>query len=259
MKRIRNVEVCIEGAVTRHGTVIGPAMTSLVGYSELTPYKGAWCGNDIWREVLPPGTDARRARDGAKAGRRPEPRGVPRLLRGGPLARPGLRRALPRRGEPAPERRQPDDELDHRGLRRHAAVPLPPARVHGRGVRARHRGDQLALGAGLWRGRGLGSGDNQRRPRRMSSSSPRRHAPACGASTTTGVSPLRGPPTTGPRCSTGPRPSTCVSRRLATYVARELNSACSSPAGTCRPTTTSSPSAASAGSRASRRSSPRHP
>ncbi len=54
MKRIRNVEVCLEGAVTRHGTVIGPAMTSLVGYSELTPHRGAWCGNDIWREVLPP-------------------------------------------------------------------------------------------------------------------------------------------------------------------------------------------------------------
>ncbi len=53
MKRIRNVEVCIEGTVTRHGTVIGPAMTSLVGYSELTPGKGSWCGNDIWREVLP--------------------------------------------------------------------------------------------------------------------------------------------------------------------------------------------------------------
>jgi biotin carboxylase len=54
MKRIRNVEVCIEGTVTRHGTVIGPAMTSLVGYPELTPHKGSWCGNDIWREVLPP-------------------------------------------------------------------------------------------------------------------------------------------------------------------------------------------------------------
>jgi biotin carboxylase len=54
MRRIRNVEVCLEGTVTRHGTVIGPAMTSLVGYPELTPYKGAWCGNDIWRGVLPP-------------------------------------------------------------------------------------------------------------------------------------------------------------------------------------------------------------
>jgi biotin carboxylase len=54
MKRIRNVEVCIEGTVTRHGTVIGPAMTSLVGYPELTSRKGGWCGNDVWREVLPP-------------------------------------------------------------------------------------------------------------------------------------------------------------------------------------------------------------
>lgn len=53
MKRIRNVEVCLEGAVTRHGTVIGPVMTSLVGYPELTSRKGGWCGNDIWPEVLP--------------------------------------------------------------------------------------------------------------------------------------------------------------------------------------------------------------
>ncbi len=54
MKRIRNVEVCLEGTVTRHGTVIGPPMTSLVGYPELTATKGGWCGNDIWRDVLPP-------------------------------------------------------------------------------------------------------------------------------------------------------------------------------------------------------------
>lgn len=55
MKRIRNVEVCLEGTVTRHGTVVGTAMTSLVGYPELTPYMGGWCGNDVWRGVLPPG------------------------------------------------------------------------------------------------------------------------------------------------------------------------------------------------------------
>jgi biotin carboxylase len=61
MKRIRNVEVCLEGALTRHGTVVGPAMTSLVGYSELTPYKGGWCGNDVWRGALtPPQTHAAR-------------------------------------------------------------------------------------------------------------------------------------------------------------------------------------------------------
>lgn len=62
MKRIRNVEVCLEGTVTRHGTVIGPAMTSLVGHPELTPGRGSWCGNDIWREVLPP-EQTRTARD----------------------------------------------------------------------------------------------------------------------------------------------------------------------------------------------------
>ena len=54
MKRIRNVEVCLEGTVTRHGTVVGPPMTSLVGYPELTPNRGGWCGNDIWCEVLSP-------------------------------------------------------------------------------------------------------------------------------------------------------------------------------------------------------------
>jgi biotin carboxylase len=55
MKHIRNVEVCLEGTVTRHGTVIGPAMTSLVGYPELTANKGDWCGNDIWHGVLSAG------------------------------------------------------------------------------------------------------------------------------------------------------------------------------------------------------------
>ena len=54
MKRIRNVEVCLEATLTRHGTVVGPAMTSLVGYPELTPEKGGWCGNDIWHGALPP-------------------------------------------------------------------------------------------------------------------------------------------------------------------------------------------------------------
>lgn len=62
MKRIRNVEVCLEGAVTRHGTVIGPAMTSLVGYPELTSRRGGWCGNDIWHGVLSP-EQTRDARD----------------------------------------------------------------------------------------------------------------------------------------------------------------------------------------------------
>jgi len=55
MKRIRNLEVCLEGTLTRHGTVVGPTMTSLIGHPELTPYKGGWCGNDIWHGALPAG------------------------------------------------------------------------------------------------------------------------------------------------------------------------------------------------------------
>ena len=111
MKRIRNVEVLIEGAVTRHGTVIGPAMRvrRLFGTNL---YRGAWCGNDIWREVLPPAQTPAAREMIEKARRHPQPRGLPRLLRSGPIARSGLRRALPRRSEPAPQRRQPDDEPD---------------------------------------------------------------------------------------------------------------------------------------------------
>ena len=48
----------------------------------------------------------------------------------------------------------------------------------------------------------------------MSSSSPRHHGPVYGASMTTAASPSRGPPTIGPRCSTGPKPSICGLRRL---------------------------------------------
>jgi biotin carboxylase len=54
MRRIRNLEVAVEAAITRHGTIVGPFMTSLVGHPELTPYKGGWCGNDIFPDALSP-------------------------------------------------------------------------------------------------------------------------------------------------------------------------------------------------------------
>ena len=53
MRRIRPLEVCVEGVVTRHGVLVGPFVPSLVGYKELTPYPGGWCGNDIYPDVLP--------------------------------------------------------------------------------------------------------------------------------------------------------------------------------------------------------------
>jgi biotin carboxylase len=52
MKRINNQAVAVEAVLTRHGTVVGPFMTDLTGYPELTPYKGGWCGNDLFPEAL---------------------------------------------------------------------------------------------------------------------------------------------------------------------------------------------------------------
>jgi len=52
MKRIRCRGSAIEACVTRHGTVVAPLMTELVGFPELTPYKGGWCGNEIFADVF---------------------------------------------------------------------------------------------------------------------------------------------------------------------------------------------------------------
>ena len=47
MRRITCREAAIEGVITRHGTLVGPLMTELAGFPELTPYGGGWCGNDV--------------------------------------------------------------------------------------------------------------------------------------------------------------------------------------------------------------------
>ncbi len=52
MKRINNRAVAVEAVNTKHGTVVGPFMTDLTGYAELTPYRGGWCGNDLYPEAL---------------------------------------------------------------------------------------------------------------------------------------------------------------------------------------------------------------
>jgi len=52
MKRINNQASAVEACITRHGTIVGPFMTDLTGYPELTPYKGGWCGNDVFPEAL---------------------------------------------------------------------------------------------------------------------------------------------------------------------------------------------------------------
>jgi biotin carboxylase len=52
MKRIEPRELAIEGVITRHGTLVGPLMAELVGFQELTPYDGGWCGDDVSPELL---------------------------------------------------------------------------------------------------------------------------------------------------------------------------------------------------------------
>jgi hypothetical protein len=53
MKRIRCRGSALEACVTRHGTIVGPLMTELVGFPELTPYRGGWCGNEVFAEAFP--------------------------------------------------------------------------------------------------------------------------------------------------------------------------------------------------------------
>ena len=48
MKRIDCRGSAIEACATSKGTIVGPLMTELVGFKELTPYRGGWCGNEIF-------------------------------------------------------------------------------------------------------------------------------------------------------------------------------------------------------------------
>lgn len=48
MRRIRCRQLTIEGCVTRHGALVGPLQTELVGFRALTPFGGGWCGNEVF-------------------------------------------------------------------------------------------------------------------------------------------------------------------------------------------------------------------
>jgi hypothetical protein len=54
MRRINNRPVAVEAVLTRCGTVVGPFMSELTGYPKLTPYRGGWCGNEMFADVLEP-------------------------------------------------------------------------------------------------------------------------------------------------------------------------------------------------------------
>lgn len=52
MKRINCRGAAIEACATKNGTIVGPLMTELVGFPELTPYRGGWCGNEIFPDAF---------------------------------------------------------------------------------------------------------------------------------------------------------------------------------------------------------------
>lgn len=54
MKRINCRGAAMEACVTQNGTIVAPLMTELVGFKELTPYKGGWCGNEIYADAFTP-------------------------------------------------------------------------------------------------------------------------------------------------------------------------------------------------------------
>ena len=57
MKRILPMQAAIEGCVTREGTIVGPLMTEIIGFDELTPFRGGWAGNEVTPQAF---TDAQR-------------------------------------------------------------------------------------------------------------------------------------------------------------------------------------------------------
>ncbi|HEU5267861.1 MAG TPA: biotin carboxylase [Jatrophihabitans sp.] len=52
MKRINNRPVAVEAVLTSRGTIVGPFMSELTGHPRLTPYRGGWCGNEMYPGVL---------------------------------------------------------------------------------------------------------------------------------------------------------------------------------------------------------------
>lgn len=54
MKRLVCRGSAIEACATKQGTIVGPLMTEMVGFKELTPYRGGWCGNEIFSTAFSP-------------------------------------------------------------------------------------------------------------------------------------------------------------------------------------------------------------
>ena len=207
MKRINHLPGTIEGCATRHGTLVGPVMTDITGFEEITPYKGGWCGNDMAPGHPARGRAGQGARDGAQVRRPALRRGLQGRLLPRLPARYRHQRGLPRRAEPADQRRLAADQPDHHHLRRLPAVPVPPARVPRRRLGARPRGGAGALdrlrqldAAGAEADRGQGRADHPGAALgHLEDGAGRQRAASCGRRSTS------------PASATRARPSTCGS------------------------------------------------
>lgn len=62
MRRLNCRCGAVEACTTRNGTIVSPLMTELVGFGDLTPYRGGWCGNELFADAFTPEARAK-ARD----------------------------------------------------------------------------------------------------------------------------------------------------------------------------------------------------
>lgn len=52
MPRLDCIELAVEGCATAAGSIVGPVLRELVGISQLTPFPGGWCGNQLAGDSL---------------------------------------------------------------------------------------------------------------------------------------------------------------------------------------------------------------
>lgn len=50
MKEVCCIEGAVEACATAKGTFVGMLLSELIGFKEFTPYKGGWCGNEVYQE-----------------------------------------------------------------------------------------------------------------------------------------------------------------------------------------------------------------
>ena len=149
MRRINAAEAAIEGVITRHGTLVGPLMTELAGLPRADALRRRLVRQRRARlDVLTEDAAARsRASAPCAMGERLRQEGYRGYFELDFLADVDTGEMYLGELNPRVTGRELDDERHRRRLRRHAAVPVPPARVHGRRLRDRRRRAERALGA----------------------------------------------------------------------------------------------------------------